>query len=74
MIETQFDNFESAEAANAFMTSEEFRTNPIGVDFDPEELIKKIENGESTEALAKRSDIGPRDITSVPFLAAAKAH
>ena len=74
MVETQFDNFESAEAANEFMTSEAFQTNPIGVDFDPEELIKKLESGESIETLAKRPDIGPRGLDTIPFMAAEKVH
>lgn len=77
MIETQWDNFETVEATNAFMISEEYATNPIGVDFDPEELIKRIERGESVESLAKRPDIGHRGIMDVPFMKeqnAAAAH
>jgi hypothetical protein len=48
------------------MTSPEFRGNPIGVDFDPEEMIKRIESGESFESLRKRPDIGPRSLETVP--------
>jgi hypothetical protein len=73
MLETQFDNFETPEEANAFMTSEEFKSNPIGVDFDPEELIKRIESGESIDDLAKRPKIGPRGVDDIPFVKAQNA-
>jgi hypothetical protein len=65
-LETQFDNFDTDEAVNAFMTSDAFQTNPIGVDFDPEDVIKQIESGVSVAELAKRKEIGPRGIDSVP--------
>jgi hypothetical protein len=77
MLETQFDNFETAEAANEFMRGEAFGTNPIGVDFEPEEYIKRLEAGETVKDLAKRPDIGPRGVEDVPFVKAQlaqKAH
>jgi hypothetical protein len=48
------------------MTSPEFAENPLGVDFDPEEMIKRIESGESLESLRKRPNIGPRGLSTVP--------
>jgi hypothetical protein len=48
------------------MTSPEFRENPIGVDFDAEEMIKRIESGESFESMKKRPNIGPRGLETVP--------
>jgi len=64
-IETQVDCFETEEESNAIMTSPEFAENPIGVDFDPEEMIKRIQSGESFDSLKKRPAIGPRDVNSV---------
>jgi len=61
-IETQVDNFDTIEDANAFMASKEFSENPIGADFDPEELIKKLEAGEDQNLLKKRKEIGPRGL------------
>ncbi|POS68844.1 glyoxalase/Bleomycin resistance protein/Dioxygenase [Diaporthe helianthi] len=65
-IETQVDNFESVEDATAFMNTPEFAENPIGVDFDPEDLIRRVESGEDDASLRKRPRIGPRGIEGVP--------
>lgn len=62
MIETQVDNFDTVEAANSFMSSKEFAQNPIGTDFDPEELIEKLRRGENPANIKKRIEIGPRGI------------
>ncbi len=61
-IETQVDNFESADEANAFMRSEFFEMNPIGTDFDPEELVKRLEAGEDEAVIKKRVEIGKRGV------------
>jgi len=53
-IETQFDVFDKAEDANAFMESPDFAENPIGVTFDPEEMIAKLVAGEKESDLMKR--------------------
>lgn len=60
MIETQVDNFDTAQAASDFMKSPAFNENPIGTDFDPEDLIKRLKSGESHESIKKRVEIGPR--------------
>ncbi|KAJ4422242.1 hypothetical protein N0V82_003102 [Gnomoniopsis sp. IMI 355080] len=65
-IETQVDNFATVEEANAFMRSPEFAENPIGADFEPEELIRRLENGEDLEVLKKRARVGPRGLESIP--------
>lgn len=62
MLETQVDNFDSVEAANVFMSSPAFAENPIGTDFDAEELIQKIKRGESESNLKRRIEIGPRSL------------
>lgn len=62
MLETQVDNFDTVDQATRFMTSEAFSVNPIGTDFDPEELIARIRKGEADEVLKKRPEIGPRGL------------
>lgn len=64
MIETQVDNFDDADAATEFMKSASFAENPIGVDFDPEDFIKRLSDGESEAELQRRKEIGPRGIPS----------
>ncbi|KAK8198560.1 hypothetical protein M8818_006427 [Zalaria obscura] len=66
-IETQVDAFGTSEEANAFMASKEFSENPLGVDFDPEELIGRVERGEDEKVLLKRVEIGPRGLESIPI-------
>lgn len=59
-LETQVDNFDTNEAATQFMESAAFTENPIGTDFDPEELIERIKAGEEVAKLKERVEIGPR--------------
>ncbi|KAK4939635.1 hypothetical protein LTR10_020135 [Elasticomyces elasticus] len=65
MLETQVDNFDTNEAANDFMTSKYFAENPIGTDFDAEELIQKIKHGVPDAELKKRVEIGPRGLPNL---------
>ena len=44
------------------MKSKAFADNPIGVDFDPEEFITRLQNGEKEEVLMKRPQSGPRGL------------
>lgn len=44
-VELQVDNFGKAEAA-AYMHSAEFNANPIGTEFDPDELKRRFATGE----------------------------
>ncbi|MFE3260045.1 VOC family protein [Nocardia sp. NPDC059091] len=53
-IELQIDSFETDAETQAFFESDAFITNPIGVDFDPEELITRFESGEPFADLVKR--------------------
>ncbi|KAI1616604.1 Glyoxalase/Bleomycin resistance protein/Dihydroxybiphenyl dioxygenase [Exophiala viscosa] len=64
MLETQVDNFDTIESANEFMTGKYFAENPIGTDFDAEELIQKIKDGVPDADLKKRVEIGPRGLPS----------
>ena len=65
MLETQVDNFDTNEAANAFMSSKYFAENPIGTDIDPEDLIARIKNGEADEVLKQRVENGPRGLPNL---------
>lgn len=44
----------------AFIESASFAENPIGVDFDPEEFVKRVRSGEDEKVIKKRPDIGKR--------------
>jgi catechol 2,3-dioxygenase-like lactoylglutathione lyase family enzyme len=61
-IETQVDNFDTAEEAAEFMSGPLFAENPIGVDFEPQELIDRLKSGEDDKSIKKRREIGPRGL------------
>lgn len=65
MLETQVDNFDTVEETTGFMMSKAFAENPIGTDFDPEEMIQAIKNGENDRVLKKRREIGPRGLPEI---------
>jgi catechol-2,3-dioxygenase len=62
-IETQVDNFDTIEEINHFMTGDAFAKNPIGTDFDPEDLIKRLDSGETDASIKKRPESGARDLS-----------
>lgn len=66
IVECQVENFETKEEAMEYMVGEDYAKNPLGVDFEMEDLIERIKGGESEESLKRRPDIGPRSIDSVP--------
>jgi hypothetical protein len=49
------------------MGSKAFADNPVGVDFDPDELVRKLERGVDQRELKKRANIGPRSIDTIPL-------
>jgi catechol-2,3-dioxygenase len=53
-IELQVDNFPTAEQTNGWMRSGDFARNPIGVVFDPEELLARYRSGEPMATLISR--------------------
>ena len=63
-VETQVENFDTLEEACEFMDGPLYKENPIGTDFVPEELIKRLQSGEDERVIKKRVEIGPR--MSVP--------
>lgn len=64
-IELQVDNYDDIETATGFFFSEAFAVNPIGVEFDPEDLLRRLRAGEPEEDLRRRPDIGPRGLSDV---------
>ncbi|OAL34278.1 hypothetical protein AYO20_06534 [Fonsecaea nubica] len=58
--EIQVDNFDTVQGASEFMASKQFNENPIGTDFDPKELIRRLNSGEDHASIKKRVEIGPR--------------
>jgi catechol 2,3-dioxygenase-like lactoylglutathione lyase family enzyme len=55
-VELQIDNFATAEEGQAWMHSPAFDRNPIGVEYDPEELVKKFKSGVPVAELVARGD------------------
>jgi hypothetical protein len=53
-VELQIDNFESTDALNAWFRSGAFADNPIGVEFDPDDLIARYRAGTPQEELVRR--------------------
>jgi catechol 2,3-dioxygenase-like lactoylglutathione lyase family enzyme len=64
-IELQVDNFDTLREAGAFFYSTAFADNPIGVEFDPEELLRRLRAGEPEAELKKRPDVGKRGLADV---------
>ncbi|MFO1159495.1 MAG: VOC family protein [Reyranellaceae bacterium] len=57
-MEMQVDAFGSSDAANDYMNGPHFATNPIGVEYDPDEVLAKIRAGTPGSAfLARQSDL-----------------
>jgi hypothetical protein len=68
-IEMQADVFETAEEATLYMMGPEYSENPLGADFDPEDLLRRLDAGEPEKKLMKRPNVGPRGLDTVPLLA-----
>jgi len=54
-MEFQTDSYTSNEDANAFMYGPGFAENPIGVEFDPDEMLERLRRGESEASLLLRT-------------------
>lgn len=59
-LETQIDNFRTNEEVAQFLVSKEFAENPIGTDFDAEDLVKRLQAGEDQSSIKKRIETGQR--------------
>jgi catechol 2,3-dioxygenase-like lactoylglutathione lyase family enzyme len=58
-VELQVDAFDSMAEAKAYMRSDGFRNNPIGVMYDPEELMRRHRAGEPFESLRQQPPLPP---------------
>jgi catechol 2,3-dioxygenase-like lactoylglutathione lyase family enzyme len=63
-IEFQVDNFATTEEAKAYCALPEFMENSVGVEFEPEKLLQRLNAGESEATLKRRPNIGPRSIST----------
>jgi len=59
-LELQVENFDTLKESLGFFESKQFAVNPIGVDFDPEDLLRRLRAGEPEADLKRRPDSGPR--------------
>lgn len=50
-VEFQVENLATRNELNDFMRSDAFKDNPIGVEFDPDKLLARYENGDPLEEL-----------------------
>ena len=50
-VEFQTENLATKEELHGFMHSDVFKENPIGVEFDPDKLLARYENGDPLEEL-----------------------
>lgn len=64
-LEFQVENFATVEESGKFFFSEAFAENPIGVEFDPSEMLRRLRAGEPEEDLKRRPDIGKRGLSDV---------
>ncbi|MEY2927350.1 MAG: hypothetical protein RL367_1827 [Pseudomonadota bacterium] len=64
-VEFQVDNYPTVEEAGAFFFSEAFATNTIGVDFDPEDLLRRVRAGENQDEIKRRPPSGPRGVDTI---------
>lgn len=54
-MEFQVDAFDSAEECNDYICGPAFETNPVGVEFDPEEWLAAVRDGASLDEFRTRS-------------------
>jgi catechol 2,3-dioxygenase-like lactoylglutathione lyase family enzyme len=58
-VELQIDNFATMDEAHAYFAGPDFAENPIGVIFDPEQLIRDYESGLGLDDLVRRPPLPP---------------
>lgn len=72
--ELQVENFASAQEMLEWAGTGDFTDNPIGVDFDPEDLYQRLLAGEPDAELKMRPVIGKRGLASVPVEMIGRLH
>jgi catechol 2,3-dioxygenase-like lactoylglutathione lyase family enzyme len=58
-VELQIDVFATMDEAHAYFTGPDFAENPIGVLFDPEQMIREYESGRPYDELVRRPPLPP---------------
>jgi len=61
-VELQIDIFESNEDVTAWFQKSDFDSNPVGVKFDPDDLIQRYRSGEERQTLLTRPRIDPSEV------------
>lgn len=56
-LELQVDNFENVAEAIEFMNGARFEKDPIGVDYDPEDFVRRVRSGEDEKKIKMLSDL-----------------
>jgi len=64
-LEFQVENFDTVEESGKFFFTPQFAENPIGVEFDPDDLLRRLREGEPEADLKRRPDIGSRGLSDV---------
>lgn len=64
-LEFQVDNYDTVEEAGQFFFTKAFASNPIGVDFDPDDLRRRLQAGEDEAVLKRRPASGPRGVDTI---------
>lgn len=64
-LEFQVENFATVQEGADFFLSDAFKQNPVGVEFDPQDLLERMRSGETNETLLRRPDIGTRGMEGV---------
>ena len=66
-LEFQVDNYDTVEEAGEYFFTPEFAANPIGVDFDPEDMHRRLLAGADEASLKMRPPSGPRGVETIPI-------
>lgn len=66
-VELQIDNCDTVEEAGRFFYSQAFTTNPIGVDYLPGDLARRLRAGENETAIKQRPASGARGVETIPL-------
>jgi catechol 2,3-dioxygenase-like lactoylglutathione lyase family enzyme len=64
-IELQIDNYDNIDDATRFFYTPAFQENPIGVEFDPEQLLERYRAGEPEHTLKARPRSGPKGLKDI---------
>ncbi|KAK3175526.1 hypothetical protein K4F52_010191 [Lecanicillium sp. MT-2017a] len=54
-LELQVDNFDTVTEAVDYMNGPKFAENPVGVEYDPEEFLKRVRSGGKEKAIKQRT-------------------